>query len=226
DARGDRQRLTETLLTGTRYTLAMSWPLTAGVAMLASPGIRLWTGAHLAATASAPTRVAMVAMALGAVSQVAGNILLGAGRGVVILRATAIGVLVDLGASVALVYPLGVAGVFWGTLVSLGVTTPWLAVAACRYCGTDLRHFLVSAVFPPAIPALAEVAVLGVVVALGMGPSETLAIGVPLGAAVVVATTLRWTLPRRELAGLFRSLRGRPDTEATDEVPPGAISSD
>ena len=223
DARGDRHRLTETLLSGTRYALVLSWPLAAGVAMLATPGIHLWTGARLASTAAGPARVAMAASALAAVAQVAANILLGAGRGAVILRITVVGVVVDLGASVALVYPLGVAGVFWGTLAAVAVTTPWITIAACRQCGIDLRRFLTEAVVPAAVPVLAELVVLGVVDALGLSPVATLAIGVPLGAAVVAAATLRWAVPARELAGLWRSLRGGPETENTAGAPSGGV---
>lgn len=223
DARGDRHRLTETLLSGTRYALVSSWPLAAGVAMLATPGIRLWTGARLAITAAGPTRVAMAATALAAIGQVGGNILLGAGRGRVILRAAAVGVVVDLVASVALVYPLGVAGVFWGTLAAAAVTTPWITVAACRQCGTDLRRLFAEAVAPAIVPVLAELAVLGVVDGLRLGPTATLAIGVPLGTAVVMAATLRWALPARELAGLWRSLRSGPETGETAGAPPGGV---
>jgi len=207
DARRDRQRLTETLLSGTRYALVLSWPLAAGVAMLAAPGIRLWTGAALAATAAGPARVAVAASALAAMAQVAGNILLGTGRGAVILRASAVGVVVDLGVSIALVHPLGVAGVFWGTVAAVGVTTPWITVAGCRYCGTDLRTFFNEAVLPMVVPVLVELAVLGVVIALGLGPAATLAIGVPLGTAAV-AVTVRRALPRGEMAELWRVMRG------------------
>jgi len=224
DARGNRQRLTETLLSGTRYALVLSWPLAAGVAMLATPGIHLWTGARLASTAADPARVAMAASALAAIAQVAGNILLGAGRGAVILRATVVGVVVDLGASVALVYPLGVAGVFWGTLAAVAVTTPWITIAACRLCDTDLRRFLAEAVVPAVIPVLAELAVLGVVDSLGLRPVPTVAIGVPLGAAVVVVATLRWALPARELAGLWRAMRrGGAETGPAAGAPSGGV---
>ena len=225
EARGDRHRLTETMLSGTRYALVMSWPLAAGVAMLATPGIRLWTGARLATTAAGPTAVAMAASALAAIAQVAGNILLGVGRGAVILRVATVGVVVDLAASVALVFPLGVAGVFWGTLAAAAVTTPWIIVAACRHCDIDVRRFLAEAVAPAAVPVLAELAVLGVVDALGFRPVVTLVIGVPLGAAVVIVATLRWGLPARELAGLWRSLRGGPETGKAAGGPSGEVGS-
>ena len=108
EARGDRKRLTETMLLGTRYALVMSWPLAAGVAMLATPGIRLWTGARARRRPQPGRRqVAMAASPLAAVGQVAGNILLGVGRGAVIVRVASVGVVVNLAASVALVYSPG-----------------------------------------------------------------------------------------------------------------------
>ena len=73
------------------------------------------------------------------------------------------------------------------------------------------------------VPVLAELAVLGVVDALRLRPAATLAIGVPLGAVVVAATTLRWALPARELAGLWRSLRGGPETGKTGSTPSGGV---
>ena len=224
EARGDRKPLRETLLSGTRYALLASWPLAAAVAMLATPGIRLWTGTRLASMAAGPARVAMVASAVAAVGQVAGNVLLGAGRGGVILRAAATGVAVDLAVSVALVQPLGVAGVFWGTVAASAVTTPWITTAACRHCGIRLRQFMNEAVARAAVPVIAELAALGVVDALRLSASVTLAIGVPLGISVVAAVGLRSALPRQELAGLWRDLRSgraaRPEGDAT--ASPGA----
>lgn len=219
DARGDRKKLTVTLLTGTRYALVLSWPLAAGVAMLATPGIRLWVGTVLAGTASRATQVAMAASVVTATGQVAGNILLGVGRGGVIVRVATVGVIVNLAASVALVYPLGVAGVFWGTLIAAAVTTPWIVVAACRYCDTHPRQFLAKAVAPPLVPLLAELAVLGFVDALGLRPAATLALGVPLGAVVAVGATLRWALPAGEVAGLWRSLRSGAGSAPTPDAP-------
>ena len=60
---------------------------------------------------------------------------------------------------------------------------------------------------PAAEPVLAGLAVLGVVDPIGFRLAVTSAIGVPLGAAVVILATLRWGLPARELSGLWRSSR-------------------
>jgi O-antigen/teichoic acid export membrane protein len=165
----------------------------------------------------------MAASALAAVGQVAGNILLGVGRGAVIVRVASVGVVVNLAASVALVYPLGVAGVFWGTLVAAAVTTPWIIAAACRHCDTHFRRFLSEAVAPAVPPVVAELAVLGLVDALGLRPAPTLAIGVPLGAAVAAAATLRWAMPAREVAGLWRALRGGAGSGNTPGAPSGGV---
>lgn len=207
-ARRDTGRLAETLLDGTRYALLTTWPLAAGVAFLAGPGIRFWTGARLAAAAAGPARVALAAAAVAAVAQVAGNLLLGAGRGDVILRASLVGVTVDLIASVALVHPLGISGVFWGTLAAVSVTTPWVVRAACRECGVGPGHLVRQAVWPAAVPLVAECAALAACDVVPLSPMAHLAIGVGAGAACFAAAALRWALPVGEVRGLWRTFRG------------------
>ena len=102
------------------------------------------------------------------------------------------------------------------------MTTPWIIVAACRHLDIDLRRFLAEDVAPATVPVLAELACWGGGCAW-LEAEVTLAIGVPLGAAVVIVATLRWGLPARELAGLWRSLRGGPETGKAAGLPSGGV---
>lgn len=216
EARTDTDRLVLGLRRGTRYSVLTTWPLALGVAVLARPGVELWVGHRLMAAAT-PAAVAAGAIAVAALGGAAANILTGTGQGSVIVRVSTVGVLIDFAVSVALVHPLGVTGVFVGTLVSYLVTTPWLLGASCRRLGITVPSLVREAVVPALPPLLVLGVVLGAVTAAGGPPAVRVGVGAGLGLVALVGAAWRWSVPAGELGELVAVVRsgrrrgGRPD---------------
>lgn len=182
-----------------------------GIAILASPGIRLWVGARYIGAAG-PAALAVVALGLASAGQTGSNVLLGTGRAGRALRIDLVGMVVNVGLSIGLVWPLGVAGVFWATLISFAVTTPWYVVAVCRQLGLTPRLAVRRAILPVLLPIAAEGLALGTVTALIGSPSVKVIVGVVLGGGAFVIVASRVSFRRGELAELWHGLRGQART--------------
>lgn len=219
EARTDTDRLVLALRRGTRYSVLATWPLALGVIVLARPGVELWVG-HRFLGAATPASVAAGAIAVAALAGAAANVLTGTGEGAVIVRISTVGVLVDLAVSVVLVHPLGVAGVFVGTLVSYLVTTPWLIGAACRRLGIHAAELVREAVVPVLPPLVALAVVLAAVTVAGTGPGVRVGVGAGVGLVVLVVAAWRWSVPSGELGDLVAAIR--PDRGSGPTPDPGA----
>jgi O-antigen/teichoic acid export membrane protein len=221
-ARQEPELLRELVVRGTRYALLATYPVTVGAAILAPDLIHIWVGPTYAAAAGLVV-LALVDIVLTAPVQTGSNVLIGTGRAPDVLRAALGTVAVNLVASVVLAHVIGTAGVFVGTLIALVVLVPALTRATCRQVGLPITTFLRQAV-GPAVAACVPMAVLvGAIEALPLRAGPTLALAVPLGAVVYMATVSRLVLSgaeRDELRSLLR--RERPGSEAP---PPGEPSS-
>jgi O-antigen/teichoic acid export membrane protein len=210
-ARGDRERLRTALEDGTRFTLLVTWCLALGIGMLADPGIRVWLGGRFASVAG-PVRVAMGAMALSAIAQVAGNILFGIGKAGLILRASVVGVAVDLAVSVALVHPLGISGVFWGTVCGSLVTVPWIFGSTARLVDRPAARLFVESAVPTLMALLLEVVGISAALITFDRPLERLLVGAALGGAGAAFGIARWGCRPGELRNLWRTVASRSDS--------------
>jgi O-antigen/teichoic acid export membrane protein len=159
--------------------------------MLAGPAVRVWVGADYAA-AGGLTAVAVASIALAAPLQVGSNLLLGVGRARDILRAAAVAIAVNVAGTIVLVNTVGIVGAFQATLLAAAVLYPLLGRPMLRHVGVAAGDFVRRAILPLAVPLGALAAVLGVVVGLPFGDEVTLAVGAAAGAAVYVATIVRW----------------------------------
>jgi len=217
EARGDEGRLRRSLQDGTRLTLLVTWTLSLGVAMLGAPGLKDWLGTKFVVVAGA-VAVAMLGVAVGAVAQVSSNICFGIGRAGLILRASVIGVVVDLSMSVALVFPLGISGVFWGTICGNLVTVPLILAPTARHLGLEPRRVFTRST-GPVLPALVLEAI-GCGIGLALGPTalSRLLIGVVLGGAGAAFGILRWGLHAGELRRFWEALSSRPASGGTGTV--------
>lgn len=116
DAENDRVRLRTLYLASSRLTLAIFLPLAVGVIIFAQPFLKAWVGAPY-------DQYAYLAVVLTLASLIdtsqwpAGAILQGIGRHRLLAIVTLGTAFANLGLSVALVHPLGLAGVALGTLI-------------------------------------------------------------------------------------------------------------
>jgi O-antigen/teichoic acid export membrane protein len=208
-ARGDRHSLRELFLSGTKYSLLVTYPVIALVSVLAGPLILLWVGPHYHHDAPGLVVVALLAIAMSAPLQVGSNLLLGVGKAGEILRAAALAVAVNLVASVILVNAIGVVGVFVGTIIGNLFLIPPLGRSALREVEATAGEFIHRSLMPSVLPVIVLLVVAGVVVVAPLGDLLTAVLGAGLGGIAYVATTYRFSMRPGELAELKDTVFGR-----------------
>ncbi len=163
EAKGEADRLHDLLITGSKYSVLVSWPVLFGLCFFGDAFLRAWVGADLARAAFPVLLTLTLPTFLSLPEATASALLFGVSRhrGVVALSLT--NALLNLALSVWWAKPLGIVGVALGTAVPLvlvaGVAT---MVYACRALALPIRRYaweglvqpgLVGAAFVP--PALA-----------------------------------------------------------------------
>ena len=152
-AAGDRERLRELFLRGTRYAVALGVPLSVAAILYARPLLSTWVGAEYESLTGA-TRLFLVYPAIAVTVVVGQAMLTGLSRMREMLRLQVGALAVNLAVSVLLVSRVGIIGVIWGTLA--GAAVLWGPMTALF-----LREFGVGAlewarrVLLPVVPAVA-----------------------------------------------------------------------
>jgi len=117
NASGDKSRLQEVFIRGTKYQLAICLPVTIIVFVMAADIIRLWIGSDYVYTANL-TRLCVSYLFFDAIVVVGYNMMIGMGRIRHLLMIQAITTTaVNLCVSILLTPRVGVSGVMWGTLI-------------------------------------------------------------------------------------------------------------
>jgi O-antigen/teichoic acid export membrane protein len=160
DAENDRGRLRMLYLTSSRLTLAIFLPLAVGVIIYAQPFLKAWVGAPYDNYAYLVV-ILTVASLMDTSQWPAGAILQGIGRHRLLAIITLGTALANLGLSLALVRPLGLAGVALGTLIpatieSLCFVLPYVM----RVNQISFRVVLKEIYLPALLPAAPMVIVL------------------------------------------------------------------
>jgi O-antigen/teichoic acid export membrane protein len=149
ETRGDRQAIRRALLDGTRYSLLLILPIAMGLLMLGKPFLTLWLGERHA-NASYPVLVILTVSVTFALSQaVAGQILYGIGRLTWRMTAVIIEAIANVAISVALVYPLGIEGVAFGTAIPCVSVNVALAWYMCRVLDIPVHSYIRQAIAVP-----------------------------------------------------------------------------
>ncbi len=201
----DHRQLRELVLRGTKYAVFATAAVSVLGIMLAGPMMRLWVG-HVGSEAVGLARLGLLSTIMVAPIAVGSNLLLGTSRTNAILRAAAAAIVVNLGASLLLVHLIGSAGAFVGTLIANLVVVPMIVAAFLSATGIRVGEFVRSALLPSIVPVSAAALAVSAVLVGGWSDAVTVAVGAPVGLAVVVGMA-RWTLASpaelRELAGAF-----------------------
>jgi O-antigen/teichoic acid export membrane protein len=164
-AQGDRRRLRELAVRGSRYTLALFVPLCVTLMALAEPIIAVWLGDRYTGGAAALTILVSYWLLYGALIVTPG-FLAGAGEARAAGRALACAAGLNLVLALILTPELGVEGPAVATAGALVAALPVLLRAGLRASGAQLTELLRRA----AIPAYALGAVLaGVLLAIRFG---------------------------------------------------------
>lgn len=184
NAERDRGRLQALLTAGTRVTLALSAASGGVLIVLAAPTLELWVGAEYAGAAPL-VGLLTAASLLAAVQWPAGAVLQGVARHR-LLAVTALGAgLANLALSIALVRPLGLAGVALGTLIPAVVEFSIIVPFALRVVGVSLGTAARQVLLPVLAPSLAMVLALDWLAAL-QAPTTWLALGLLAASGLAV----------------------------------------
>jgi O-antigen/teichoic acid export membrane protein len=198
-----RVRLRELLIRGTRYTLALSMPVTIAAMVLAHPLIVGWVGSQYARFAG-PAQLFLTYQLLSCSANIALTILIGIGRIKAVTGYVSLAVAVNLVVSIALAKPLGVTGVIIGTLLGYGITVPLYIRLALRELSLGTGVFLRNAILPILPWAVVFAAVVGLT-ALVANPASLVAVAlccVP-ASLVYIAAVIRFAMTGEERVALL-----------------------
>jgi O-antigen/teichoic acid export membrane protein len=153
DTASRADRLQAIFIQGTRLSLATVIPLAGSLGMMAGPLVLAWVGPEFTGSA-----VVLQLLALTVIVRV-GNatsttLLKGAGQHRMVAFTNAAAALANLALSIAIIKPLGLAGVAIGTLVPIVLVSFFvLFPAGCHRAGLSLARGLSEAVWPALWPA-------------------------------------------------------------------------
>ena len=208
-ARGDRDSLRELLLTGTKYSLLVTYPVIALACVLAGPLVVLWVGPRYHHEVPGLAVVALLSIAMSAPLQVGSSLLLGVGKAGAILRAAAVAVAVNLVASVILVNTIGVVGAFAGTLIGNVFLILPLGRVMLREVDARAGEFIQRTLVPTALPVLVLLIVSGAFVVAPLGDAVTVVLGSVAGGLAYAAVASRFSMRPGELIELKDTVFGR-----------------
>ncbi len=124
DARGDHVSLQELFMRGTKFSAALSVPLSVMLMILAGPLLEHWIGP--AYVRDTPLVWLFLSYTIFFVLVGVGwNMMIGIGRAGDILRVQLATTAVNLALSIVLTLRLGIAGVLWGTLIGNALAAIW-----------------------------------------------------------------------------------------------------
>jgi O-antigen/teichoic acid export membrane protein len=196
-------RLQALLVRGTRYTLALSLPITIAAMILARPLIVGWVGERYANMAG-PTQLFLVYQLVVSSATIANTMLVGLGRVRAVMTYVSFAVVINLIISVILVGPLGISGVIIGTLVGFGITAPLYIRLVLRELSMALGEFARQAIIP-IVPWAALFAALTLLMAQLVQPANlaTVAACCVPPAVVYAAAVARFSMSADERRALF-----------------------
>lgn len=161
-AAGDRERLRDLLVRGTRYVMLVTLPVVVTFMVLAGPILYVWLGPRFEPASSAMT-ILVGYWLIGAASAVGGAMLVGAGRARLIAIFISCVAAFSLALSLILTERFGLDGVVLGTSIPNAIATPIILRVYCRTFDVSVWHLAREAL----LPAYAAGAVLALVEILG-----------------------------------------------------------
>jgi O-antigen/teichoic acid export membrane protein len=196
-------RLRELLIRGTRYTLALSLPVTIAAMVLARPLIVGWVGERYAGFAPL-AQLFLTYQLLSCSANISLTILIGIGRVKSTTAYVSLAVVVNLVISILLAKPLGVSGVIIGTLVGYGITAPLYIRLVLRELRMGAGEFLRNAILPilPWAAVFAGVIALTTLVANPVGLIAVALCCLP-ASLIYIALVVRFAMTSDERAALL-----------------------
>jgi len=161
-ARGGKVALAELFERGTRYILAITYPLAIMFVALAAPILHIWVGPTFHA-AIPVIAAAMFALTVDTLGSPASFILMGIGRAKATIPYYAIGTAVNIGMTLLLVHLVGVAGAPLATGIGAAIYTVPIVLIALSELNLTAKTFIGRSIRPIALPAAGLTVILVVV---------------------------------------------------------------
>jgi O-antigen/teichoic acid export membrane protein len=198
-ARGARAELLRRLTLATRFTVQVTLPVAAAIALFSREITRLWLGGGAPRVTASIIVVLIVCEVFGLAGSPAHSVLIGLGSIRLLAWIGAIEAVLNLAASIGLVFAYGAIGAALGTLAVSIVVWPLKLPLACRALGGSTRALLRAGVLPGVVSSLPGIALMAAAwLAMPSGPVR-LAVGAIPGIAVCAALGLRQAGGRRAL---------------------------
>jgi O-antigen/teichoic acid export membrane protein len=146
-------RLQRLFLVGTRLSLATVVPIAAVLMMMAGPLVHAWVGPGFDGSVIVVQLLALIVV-VRVGNATASTLLKGTDRHRLVAAVNVVTAIVNVSLSVALVKPLGLAGVAIGTLIPVSVAAIFILFpASCSRVGLSIRRAVRDAVWPAVWPA-------------------------------------------------------------------------
>jgi len=201
----DPSQVRQVFVASTRVTLAMVLATTCPLLPLARPFLSTWAGPQYVRDVEV-SWILLLATAIELVSWPAGSILQAIVRHGILARQAIICAAINIGFSILLFRPYGVAGVAFATILSSVVGTIIVVRATLREIDLSLRRFLAQAIGPPTIAALPTL-VAGWALTSAVAPTSLLTIAAVGAMSGLVYVAVYLVLPAASLEReLVRSL--------------------
>lgn len=203
-ASNENDALRAVMLRGTRLSMAVTMPLSVGIAVMSTPFVSFWLGAEAPRDVALLASVGVLSTILAAPVAVSSNMLLGVGSAVAVLKAAIVGIIVNVVLTICLVHAVGAVGAFYATIAAGLVSLPLIAAAALSRFGMPVGVFVRGALVPGTVSAL----MFGVVLVLARivldDPTTELVVGGGVGAIVLAVMTVSVVLTKSERARVLR----------------------
>ena len=210
---GDKRRLRELVVRGSRYTLALTVPLAVTLMVLAAPTLELWLGERYRDGAGALQIMTSYWLLYGQLA-LTPNFLVGAGKAREIALLFSVVALANLALSVALTPVLGLEGPALGTAVPFVLAAPFVLRITLAVSGASVGELLREAWMPAyglgALLAGALALVSSLVALDSLVVLTALLIGAPLAYWLIYAAIFLSRDERALVAGVARGYFGRP----------------
>jgi O-antigen/teichoic acid export membrane protein len=208
DARGDDEGIRRVLLHGTRSVLWLILPIQIGLFLLGRPFLHLWLGPEYAEASYPTLAILALPLSLAMCQSVCARILYGLGELRWFVCVVVIEALVNLGLSIALVQPLGIEGVAWGTTIPNMAANLVVIVYVCRRVGVGAGEYMGRAWLAPALAAAVLAGGWWAMKTPVRWPELLLVGGVGLAGQAALALFVEWGPPA--VLGRLRSLLAPP----------------
>ncbi len=153
-AAAEEDTIRKVFVVASRYTFSILLAMGTGVLILGAPFISIWVGKEFGEKASLIIVFLVFFSVLPFINPFATRYLTAIDKHAIFAKLTPFAALINLGLSLALVYPFGIEGVAFASMVPGIIFVPIYLVYTCRQLNLPVSRYIISSVLPAALPAV------------------------------------------------------------------------